>query len=100
MINHTTIFDITMTDDFYRDYDNVPKRIKLRMNRIIEMIQESGRLPNSFNTRPATQEMWMGNVTQNSQAYRVLFWLDEATGVVTFHRLLSHDQRDHYLDNL
>lgn len=99
MISHVTVTDITMTDDFLRDYERSPKHIKARINRLIEMMAGLGKFPTSMRVRPTFlgSGLVMGNVTQKRQAYRVLFWLDENTGLVTLHRLLSHDERDEYL---
>ena len=99
MINNVPIYDIEMTDEFYYDYDRAPVPVKKRINRLIEMIAEEGHLIPSMNTRTTFREdgLWMGNVTQKRQAWRVLFWVDEDDGVVIFHRLMSHDKRDEYL---
>lgn len=99
MINHIPISDITMTDEFMRDYDRAPEYVKGRINRLSEMMMVLEHFPTSMNVRPTyfADGLVMGNVTQRRQAYRVLFWIDQETGLVTLHRLLSHDERDKYV---
>jgi len=98
MTQYMNVHDISMTDDFSYDFDRAPDKIKKRINTLIEMILVSNRFPTSMHVRKAFKdELWMGNVTQNSQAWRVVFWIDESKHTIILHRLLTHDQRDEYL---
>lgn len=96
MSQYVFIEDICITDDFTRDFEHAPENIQNRMNTLIEMMLESNAFPASMHIRQSFKEdLWMGNVTQKRQAWRVLLWIDD--DIITLHRLLTHDDRDRYL---
>ena len=87
--------DVILSRRFYDDYEDAPPRTQRRINTILRMISDSGKLPNSLNehrTDP-TSNLWIGYVTVTRAHYRLLFtWDDE--GNLIFLRLLNHNQQD------
>jgi hypothetical protein len=97
MIQNTPIYDIYTTEDFIADYDSAPARIKRRIDRILYMILQISRLPNSIQAHQSfTDELWIGYVTTSRQAWRMLFWHNSEEDTITLHRLVTHDEMDNY----
>ena len=71
---YAKIEDIRITDEFSADFDTAPKRIQKKIDRLIRMTLDAGRLPQSVNPHPSyIHELWIGYVTVGNQAWRMLY---------------------------
>lgn len=98
IVQYMPVRDVYFTNEFINDWERAPQRIKNKMDKLVDNIRIGGVFPTSMNVREAFKDdLYIGTVTQHNQAWRVLFWINEEDNTIMLHRLLTHDQRDHYL---
>ena len=93
------ITDIKFTKEFYNDYDVAPLQVKKAMDKLVRLILDGGKFPNSMNVHSAKSvynDVYIGYVTRSGQHWRVLFETD--TTYIVILRLLDHNEADKYLN--
>jgi hypothetical protein len=95
---YTKIRDIQITEDFSYDYENAPRTIQKRVDKLVRMILEGGKIPPSMNPHKSAEEdseVWIGYVTVNKGSWRMLFQEDLTdVGIIILDRLVSHAEMD------
>lgn len=94
------INDVTLSEQFYQDWDTAPDEIRDRFDSKLKMLLNQGEMINSFQAhkvKDVEEPFWIGYITVGKRSWRVLFDFN-ARGVI-FLRLLPHKAMDKLLSS-
>lgn|SRR5512139_375380 len=93
------IKDIAFSEQFWRDWENVPARIQECFNKDLEIVSVTRELMPSANAHKIKMHpegWWIGYVNVGRNSWRFLFSIS-SSGVMVIERIMNHNSMDLYL---